>query len=392
MANIRDSHKLFRSRSHLLVPKTAQGIHSITKDLTWIDMLKGIAIIGVFYENWLTYFLHHPLITVTHGPMYILLKIMDAASGPFVQLFIILSGFGLTLAYFKYCNTGWSWKQWGWRRITKIIFPYYLFVILSFLLGMIGSWLFQTMHIQFSWPSLVAYFTFTRNFYPSSWFWNPPLWYMPVIIGLYVIFPILLFILRKWGPGKLLLISLLVSYISLIIGFISGTTVSHGYDLFLFWTFQFAMGMFLAYFYINHAEKFSLLIGILPFLIGVLFIFCSWLLVTYIPYGKVFNDSITSIGVFLILLNAGWTLRNIIPSSNTFLNNMSKLSFLMYLIHYPLLEFFIGPSLKTPMHPILIIILGGVFILVVYFLCSLYAKPITKISTKLNLIFVGENR
>ena len=41
---------------------------------------------------------------------------------------------------------------------------------------------------------------------------NPTLWYMPVIIGLYVIFPILIKILEKYGPWIFFMISAMAIY------------------------------------------------------------------------------------------------------------------------------------------------------------------------------------
>ena len=307
----------------------------ISTDLTWVDTLKGIAIIGVFFDNWLGYFLHNGLIATTPALIYSFTTFLKTVVGPFVQVFFILSGFGLTLAYLEYRNTGWSWKQWFWRRATKIIFPYYIFVILSFILGIIGSRLYETVNIKFSWISLFTYLTFTRNHYPPSWVWNPPLWYMPVIVGLYVIFPILIIILKKWGHKILFLFSLLVTYISLSVAIFAGATGIHANDIFLFWTVQFTMGMILAFFRYKDPEKLRLLIGLRATIIGLAFFAFSWVLRTYVPYGKVFNDFFTSIGIFLLILNLSWGIGKFIPFFYKLLNSLSKKSYLMYLDSLP---------------------------------------------------------
>lgn len=365
---------------------TSGDAADIAKDLSWIDMLKGIAIIGVFFENWLTYFFHHKLIAETNDLFYSLTSILNAASGPFVQVFIILSGFGLTLTYLKNYNAGWRWKSWTWRRVTKIVFPYYLFVILSFIIGLIGSCLYEKIDVQFSWHSLITLLTFTRNFYLPSWVWNPPLWYMPVIIGLYIIFPLLVSTLRKWGPIKLLLISAFFSITSLIAAFGLGITGSHGTDLFLFWTFQFAMGMALAHVVLNHPERLRLLIGIFPFAIGAVLIFISWILRTYVLNGNIFNDVITSPGIFLVLLNTGWFFCRIFLAAKNIFISLAEPSYFMYLIHYPIMMFLIGPAFTNSVHPLIAVLLGGIYIPVIYYLCKFISKPITKISAKLNAI------
>ncbi len=352
----------------------------ITRDLTWVDMLKGIAIIGVFLENWLNYFRDSGVIAVSQSSDYQLVKLFNTAVGPFVQIFIILSGFGLTLSYFRQINRGWSWKAWTWRRITKIVFPYYIFVLLSFLFGMCGTLLYDSVHFTFSPADLIALLTFTRNFYPPSWGVNPPLWYMPVIIGLYILFPFLIFVINKWGPAKTLLLSAFASTASLVIAFFLGTTGTHGSDLFLFWTFQFALGMVLAYLYNYRASYLRKLIGIGPLMIGLFLISISWYVRTYIPYGKIFNDPLTSIGIFLTLLNVGWSMRSIIPASNKYLVSLSKQSYYMYLIHYPVLKFLLGPIFTNAMNPFLVVVLGGLYIGFIYFLCSFISKSINTIS------------
>lgn len=342
-------------------------------------MLKGIAIIGVFYENWINYMKLAATPVLAHS----LVKIFSLAVGPFVQVFFILSGFGLTMTYLKQGKTNWSWQKWVWRRITKIVVPYEIVVILSFMLGILASYLYTTVHVQFSWLSLLSYLTFTRNFYPPSSVWNPPLWFMPVIIGLYISFPILLRILEKWGIWMLLFISVIVTYGTLTIAALTGSTGGHSNDLFTFWLFQFALGMVLAYERETNPQRLRILIGVRAFILGVGLMMFSWALRTYIPLGKVFNDSVTSIGIFLVLLNLGWAIRAKIPAVGKSLNALSSKSYFMYLIHYPIMMFLIGPPLRVRMNPIMVVIFGAVYILVIFFLCHFIAKPINKLTSRL---------
>jgi peptidoglycan/LPS O-acetylase OafA/YrhL len=357
--------------------KTNANTLSISVDLTWIDMLKGIAIIGVFFDNWTGYM----KFDTTPALLYSLARIFSLAVGPFVQVFFILSGFGLTIAYFKQSKTNWSWKRWTWRRITKIVMPYAIFVIFSFVLGILGSYLYTSIDMQFSWVSLLSYLTFTRNFYPPSWIWNPPLWFMPVIIGLYISFPILIKTLEKWGPWVLLLISAFVTYGTLAIAVLADATGSHAGDLFTFWMIQFALGMVLAHVREAVPQKLGHLIDPKAFFLGLGLMMCSWVLRTYVPLGKTFNDSVTSVGFFLILLNLGWTSRAKIPATGKVLNALSSKSYLMYLIHYPIMMFLIGPSLRVLTNPIIVIALGSIYIIAIFFLCHFISQPIGKFTS-----------
>ena len=351
----------------------------ISTDLTWVDMLKGIAIIGVFFLHWLAYM--KP--STSPEPVYSVVKIFQFAVGPFVQFFFILSGFGLTITYLQHDKVDWSWQKWIWRRVTKIVVPYEMVVILSFLLGMLGSYLYETVQVRFSWSSLLAFLTFTQNFYPPSWIWNPPLWFMPVIIGLYACFPILLGILRKSGTWALLFVSLTVTYGTLAIASLAGYTGGHNNDLFTFWLFQFVLGMVLAYERWRNPQRLRILVSSRAFAFGIGLVMCSWALRTYVPLGKVFNDSLTSIGVFLVLLNAGWVIRARIPAVGKSLNALSGKSYLMYLIHFPVMVFLVGPPLRVTMNPIIVVVLGVVYISFIFFLCNFISRPVNKFTSLL---------
>jgi len=351
-------------------------IKDIVVDLTWIDMLKGIAIIGVFFDNWTGYMKFE----TTPALLYSLAKIFALAVGPFVQVFFILSGFGLTIAYLD-GKMNWSWKKWAWRRITKIVIPYEITVIFSFMLGILGSYLYSSIDMQFSWTSLLAHLTFTRNFYSVSWDWNDPLWFMPVIIGLYISFPVLIKILEKWGPWVLLLISAFVTYGTITIAVLIGAPGDHQADLFSFWMIQFSLGVVLAYVRGSHPQKLRNLISFKAFSLGVGLFAFSWGLRTYLPVTRAYNDMFTSIGIFLILLNLCWISWLQIPATEKVLCTLSRKSYLMYLVHYPIMVFLIGPLLKVPANAIIVIALGGIYIIGIFFLCYFIAQPMDKFTS-----------
>jgi peptidoglycan/LPS O-acetylase OafA/YrhL len=356
-------------------PITA-NIKDIAVDLTWVDMLKGIAIIGVFLDNWTAYMKYE----TTPALLYSLAKTLTPAVGPFVQVFFILSGFGLTLTYLNR-KANWSWKGWTWRRITKIVIPYEIAVIFSFLLGILGPQLYPSINLDFSWTSLLAYLTFTRNFYPPSWAWNPPTWFMPVIVGLYVCFPVLIKILEKWGPWMLALISAVVTFGTITAAVLIGAPGGHGADLFSFWMLQFSLGMVLAHIRSLYPQKLRDLVGLKAFSLGIGLFAFSWALRTYVPGGKAYNDIFSSIGIFLILLNLGWISRLRVPSIGNVLMSLSSVSFLMFLVHYPIMEFLIGPLLRVPTNPIIVIAFGGMYVAGIFLLCYFISQPIDRFTS-----------
>ena len=148
--------------------KSNTNVPMIALDLSWVDMLKGIAIIGVIFDNWTGFmeFADTPVL------LHAMAKTFSVLVGPFVHVFFILSGFGLATAYFRGKNANWSWTRWAWRRITKVVIPYIVFVAFTFSMGILGSYLYASIDLKFSWASFFAHLTFTRNFYPPSWIWN----------------------------------------------------------------------------------------------------------------------------------------------------------------------------------------------------------------------------
>ncbi len=347
----------------------------IWSDLSWVDLLKGIAIIGVFVDNWT----HHLKLAYTPVLLHSISQILVLAVSPFVQVFFILSGLGLMVSYLRADPKGWSWKKWAWRRFTKIVLVYIIFVLVSFLLGMLGSWLYDSVNLTFSWGALLAYLSATRNFFPETWVWNEPMWFMPVIIGLYLCFPILAKLLVKWGPWRLLVIAALVTYATLGIAMGAGIEVGgHGNDLFSFWLLQFALGMALAYWRQEAPQTLGRLLGPIAFLVGAGLMAGSWALRTFSPAGKIFNDAFTSAGIFLLLLNLGWFIRAAVPITGRVLNALGQQSFLMFLIHYPIMRFLL-PWLRVGVNPLLVFVSCGVYIALIYGLCRLISGPIGKL-------------
>jgi peptidoglycan/LPS O-acetylase OafA/YrhL len=369
------------------VESTSTNTKSIAVDLGWVNMLKGLAIIGVFFDNWTAYMKFQ----TTPALLYSLAKAFALAVGPFVHVFFVLSGFGLTYAYLA-GKANWSWRRWAWRRVTKIVIPYFVAVALSFALGIVGSHLYSSVDVQFSWPSLLAHLTFTRNFYPASWNWNHPFWFMPVIIGLYVSFPVLIRILERRGPWILLLISALVMYGTITIAVWAGAPRSHQADVFSFWTLQFSLGMVLAYVRNSHPQGLDGLIGFKVFLLGVGLFTFSWGLRTYLPIGRAYNDIFSSIGIFLVLLNLIWIGQLYIPAIGQALSALSGESYLMYLVHYPIMAFLIGPPLRVPTNAAIVITLGGIYIAAIFLLCRLVSKPMGRLTSWLYHLGVSPGR
>lgn len=168
------------------------GHNSFSLDAVWMDMLRSLAILAVVIHHWLLFNPYSSSVRIFTN----IADLIQTLAGTVVHLFFILSGCGLTVSYFK--KGAVSWREWAKRRFRKIVAPYLIIVTATFVLANFMNFIFSNaVKTSFSPFSLLTYLTYTRNFYSPGWGLNPTLWFMPVIIGLYILFPFLVRTLKK---------------------------------------------------------------------------------------------------------------------------------------------------------------------------------------------------
>ncbi len=124
-----------------------------------------------------------------------------------VGLFIILSGLGLSMAYYREMaeGNGIGWKKFYFQRSMKILPLYWIVVTLSFLLAYYSG---QKVTFQGAAAGITLLSNYYRPWYAEMAVANQPLWFIPLIFGLYGLFPFLIWLRRNVGD-KLFLIILL---------------------------------------------------------------------------------------------------------------------------------------------------------------------------------------
>ncbi|GAB4111084.1 MAG: hypothetical protein Fur005_26240 [Roseiflexaceae bacterium] len=138
-----------------------------------------------------------------------------------VQLFLIASGFGLTWSLLQRGDAPLDLRQFYQRRLLRI-YPHYwlahgMFVLLA-LATPLAIWLTQ--------PHFYASLLGLR-FTPGLLYWfSPSWWYFTLILQLYLIFPLLWWALRRFGPLQLLLLACLIGFAARALGVIQLTTWS----------------------------------------------------------------------------------------------------------------------------------------------------------------------
>jgi len=130
-----------------------------------------------------------------------------------VHIFLVLSGFGLTYSCLKKGGNI-AWKQWYLKRFERI-FPTYWFVCICIFFSLSLFHLINqndvVINLLKTIRNLVLDIFLLKNFSISTIFpaYNDPLWFIPFIVGFYLIFPFLYYLIVRYSTLKGHLIALL---------------------------------------------------------------------------------------------------------------------------------------------------------------------------------------
>jgi len=333
---------------------------------TWMAAMRGTAATAIVIHHWLL------LMPYKRNDLS---DVVTTATETCVHLFFVLSGWGLTQSYFTKGHP--SWRSWAVKRFKKIILPYWIMVTLTFFLA-------QALHrlspalveTAYGWESLLACLSLTRNAYPPAWGLNGTLWFMPVLVGLYALFPFLINILQKGGLWTLLLISAGVSYGSI------GAAASLGYGLTcqealpFFFVIEFSLGMGLGHMSLFSARHFKRLLGFPALFLGAVIALAAWTMGEEWDMGWTFSGSLTALGLSLMTLNLSrWVLRWSPEKGKALLFGISRQSYLMYLVHAPLIVFLAKPLFLDlpPVGPYAMMVLAPVYAGLIYGLAKAFS-------------------
>jgi peptidoglycan/LPS O-acetylase OafA/YrhL len=352
-----------------------------------MNTLRGLAVLGVVVHHWLLFTPFQASAPISSG----LAALIRDVAGTALNLFFILSGAGLTASYFKSRDSSrFSWRAWALKRASKIVLPYLVFVALTFGLSIVSIWVFGVSAGKpYDFATLLSYLTFTRNFYQPGWDFNPTLWYMPVIIGLYVIFPLLIKILEKYGPWLLLGTSAVATYSSISLCFYLGYPVTHQSSIFPFYIILFSLGMLVGYSIHFHPHKLHTFVNAKMVFYGGGFFVLSWAMTRFWRHGDAFNDLFTAVGLFLpALYFTEWMHRRWGERCGRIFSQLSKESYLMYLIHGPIILYVAFPILmkagRLPLNPIISILTALAYCGIVFLLAK-FSSPVINAIVKWGL-------
>ncbi len=361
------------------------------KHFLLLDLVRGLAIIFIFFYHYLQSFFGSTFLITADGfqnnlSRLIVFKgggILDFFKNIFsilfaygfaaVNIFIVLSGFVLTWAIlnqeqFKKI----IWWDFYFKKIKRILIPFYISVGITILLLIFRNYFFP----QLNWLpdyggfDLLKFIIPIFPFFDVHWLQqlNGDYWYIPLILQLYLIFPLLIWLMKKIGVIKFLWSTLLLTlayrflasygYELLLpwiklpfldtapMGVISTAQNSYyGFTFFLPRLFEFCFGMGLAFWQFQKKDVLKKIIGTWQFGLFLLMTILGFGS-DYYRWGWIFSDCIIGVGFFGLTLNiANWVSQFRLVEK--ILNFFSKTSYEIYLWHHNFLNLMFLPILAA---------------------------------------------
>lgn len=124
-----------------------------------------------------------------------------------VSVFIVISGFCLTLPVVDTRQLKRGTRDFYWRRARRILPPYFAALALTLALTYLN--LNTGVAKPVLWPDLLVSLLLLQDFVPGAKLINLPLWSVAVEFHIYLFFPLLLWIWRRFGIAALLITGML---------------------------------------------------------------------------------------------------------------------------------------------------------------------------------------
>ncbi len=199
-------------------------------------ILRAVAIIAVVGVHFLASL---PSQIYTSAPWQPLTVLLDQLSRMSVPMFVALSGFGLSLKYHQQAFSWWSFLR---RRVVRLL-PLYILLSLIFY---VVFWFLPSWRPSNTPTSFITQLIWGRADYH--------LYFVPMLFQLYLLYPILLRLVRRW-PRKMLALSFgfqlaLYAFFSAVEnGSIANSLWSSDQQQYVWcisWIFYFVLGMYMA--------------------------------------------------------------------------------------------------------------------------------------------------
>ena len=346
-----------------------------------MDMMRVICCIIIIMHHW-TQFCISIFPEIPYKDIIISITTLKNAS---VYQFFILSGIGLSLSFDRN-----KIKEYYLKRVKKIILPYWILLIASSTVIV----LVQKINIGSMFKVLIPYFFFVNNYFPESRHYISSLWFMAVIIQFYTIYPFLNMLFKKIGIIlafiSIIIINYLYLYLLLSIGIENNRANSSIFNYISIFAVGIAVGIIIK----NNTDINRILKSNITLAVGILIFLMTWAMKKY-GLGD-YNDLLTAVAYFIILNSI---IYKVIERTKPIIINkitmLSPYTFFAYIIHVPIIEYFLRPlfmsnNLLIVNYPL--ILLSGFFLVVSIFIISLLIfKPVNNLSYAISELIIAHS-
>ncbi len=346
-------------------PRDARPVH-----LAWLDYMKAIALIWIFINHVSEQLFRFPYFanpSASWPPLdqrieqlqplssygwlnvpFNILRYVGWTGDQGVQLFLIVSGFGLTWGLLKRGQTVLDWSAFYRRRMWRL-YPLWLAAHAFFVLGVIALPVleFPPLDGRLLLSALGIRLTSDILYYPyAAW------WYIGLLIQLYLVFPLLFGWLRRAGPLKFLVatagISLLVRAAGLLVFDAYLDAWSRG-AIFITRLPEFAFGMSLAVWMHDRPVQVTHMLSRRTTVLAAIGLYAIGILLSLTLLGMTVAPFLVGIAAFVVLyavLNQR-TVRFSIPRLADAGAWIGKNSYALYLVHHPAIVILIPAGLAA---------------------------------------------
>jgi peptidoglycan/LPS O-acetylase OafA/YrhL len=287
-----------------------------------------------------------------------------------VNVFLVLSGFLLTWSLLQKKSENRSWGKVLLKRMKRILIPFYISVLIGILCLCFRNYFFP----QYLWwpdyhlPDYLKFIIPPFLLFDQKWLQqlDGVYWYIPLILQLYLIFPLLFIWLKKRGAVKFLAgtLALTVLYRFLAtygynlllpwinVPFLDGAPMGvvspsqnsyYGFSFFWPRLFEFSLGMALAFGEFNKPGWIKKISGGWQFLAFAGLTFTGFSL-NYFRPGWLLSDSLIAFGLFGLFYNLSAIIQNLRPADRI-LKFISESTYETYLLHHYFLNLVFWPML-----------------------------------------------
>lgn len=322
----------------------------------WLDIFKAVAVLWIFTNHFSEQIFGYPYIANPtpdwpplseriaqlaplqgygiEGVLLNILRYVGWFGDQGVQIFIIISGFGLTWGFLNRIGQN-PLKLWSFYiKRSERVYPLWWGAHLLFL----AVWLVTGLGLSAFDPKtyLSAFgIRFTSELF---YYFSPAWWYIGLLVQLYLIFPFLWAGLRRLGPVWLLVIACLVCFPARAYGLLNFTTYMDPWQrgsIFITRLPEFVLGISLAYWFYKDRNRIDHILKSIPMIMIGICTYAVGMVLSLFLLGMAFAPFLLGVGLFILFYN----LLSRIPLGGKVGAWIGRHSYSLYLIHHPIILF-----------------------------------------------------